>query len=305
MSTTSSKLGRPKNQILIYQAIDNFLRFCLRKLPPTKGVEAIALWWGYRFQPAPRLSRLRSGPLIRTSDADHLQLLIYYLGTFEPYCLPFLRGCVSRGGTIVDVGANIGVYTLEAASVVGTAGRVVAIEPAPFHARSLRQNIELNALENVSVVETAVGRESGEATLSRSNDDNLGMFSLGGAGGVEAHTVPVKTIDELLEERGIHSVDLIKMDIEGSEYDALIGAEKSLRTARPAVLIELNEVALRRCGSSSHAVIQLLHNLNYRGWKIDRDSVEPLIGHEVVGCLECIFLHRDSEALIEKLRLKN
>ncbi|WFU18786.1 FkbM family methyltransferase [Bradyrhizobium sp. CB3481] len=231
-------------------------------------------------------------------------MLIYYLGTFEPYCLPFLRGCVSKGGTIVDVGANIGFYTLEAAAAVGSSGHVVAIEAAPSHANALRQNVELNGLQNVSIIESAVGHAHGEATLSRADEDNLGMFSLGGAGGVESHTVTVRTIDELLEERGVHSVDLIKMDIEGSEYSALLGADRILRTLRPAILVELNESALRRCGSSSSEVLGLLHGLNYLGWKIDRDSTEPLGDHDEVDCIECIFLHRGNQPLIERLGLK-
>ncbi|WP_334358728.1 MULTISPECIES: FkbM family methyltransferase [unclassified Bradyrhizobium] len=302
--TTPTRV-RPKNEILVYRAIDNLLRYCLRKLPPTKRIEAIALWWGYRFQPAPRLSRLRSGSLIETTHADHLQLLIYYLGTFEPYCMPFVRGCVSPGGTIVDVGANIGVYTLEGAAAVGATGRVISIEAAPLHAKALSHNIELNGLTNVSVIETAVGRSRGEATLARLSKDNLGMFSLGANGDVEATVVTVRTIDELLEEYGVRSIDLIKMDIEGSEYNALLGAERIIRTARPAILIELNEPALRSCGSSSRDVRRLLHGMDYRGWKIGRSCVKPLTNeNDMIECDECIFIPRDNQTLIAKLGLE-
>lgn len=56
--------------------------------------------------------------------------MIYYFGTFEPHCLSYLQRCVDKGGTIVDVGANIGVYTLESSLIVGQTGRVIAIEAA-------------------------------------------------------------------------------------------------------------------------------------------------------------------------------
>jgi FkbM family methyltransferase len=167
------------------------------------------------------------------------------------------------------------------------------------------QNIELNAFQNVSVVETAVGNFRGQATLARSGEDNLGMFSLGSGSRFDAHVVSLRTIDELLEEQGIHGVDLIKMDIEGSEFNALQGAKMTLQKYQPAILIELNDTALRQCGSSSRDVVQLLHEMNYQGWKINRNSAELIVdGDDVEEFNECIFLCRDSEALTEKLGLK-
>jgi FkbM family methyltransferase len=303
MTTTS--FARPKNANPIYRLCDALLRRVLRTLPPSEFAEGCALWWGYQFRPAPRVSKLRSGPLIQTDHTDHLQLLIYYLGTFEPHCLPYLRGCVAEGGTIVDVGANIGFYTLESAVLVGETGRVIAIEAAPSHVRTLTQNLALNELQNVSVVETAVGNSRGQATLARSSEDNLGMFSLGSGSHFDAHVVSLTTIDELLEEQGISRVDFIKMDIEGSEFNALQGAQMTLRKYRPAILIELNDAALRRCGSSSRDVVQLLHKMNYQGWKINRNSAELIAYNDDVGDFnECLFLCRDGEALAEKLGLK-
>jgi FkbM family methyltransferase len=302
---TTGNVARPKNGNPVYRLCDALLRRVLRTIPPSEFAEKCALWWGYRFRPAPRVSKLRSGPLIETNHTDHLQLLIYYLGTFEPHCLPYLRGCVAEGGTIIDVGANIGFYTLESAVLVGETGRVIAIEAAQSHVRTLNRNIELNAMQNVAVVETAVGNSRGQATLARSSEDNLGMFSLGSGGDVDAHLVAIRTIDELLEEQGTDGVDLIKMDIEGSEFNALQGAKMTLRKYQPAILIELNDTALRRCGSSSRDVVQLLHEMNYQGWRINRNSAELIIDGDDVGEFdECIFLSRDREVLAEKLGLK-
>lgn len=301
---TITSFTHQKNASPIYQMIDTLLRHVLRTLPPTESMERVALWWGYRFKPAPRLSKLRSGALIRTTHTDHLQLVIYYLGTFEPYCLPYLRGCVTEGGTVVDVGANIGFYTLESAISVGRAGRVIAIEAAPSHAKSLKENIELNALQNVSVIETAVGSSKGTATLTRAGDDNLGMFSLGAIDGAETHVVSLTTIDDLLDESNISSLDLIKMDIEGSEHNALRGAERAIKKYRPAILIELNDAALKTCGSSTQEVIKFLHDLNYRGWEIRRGSAEVVFENDLAdACSECVFISRDNRSLIEKLGL--
>ena len=151
-------------------------------------------------------------------------------------------------------------------------GRVIAIEAAPSHVRTLSKNIELNGMSNVSLIAAAVGDATGQAKLTLPSGVNLGMFTLGPANGHEVYDVTVRRIDDLLEESGIHSVDLIKMDIEGSEYHALRGAAKTLTKHRPVVIIELNEGALRQCGSSSDDVIQLLGTFGYRGWLIGRSA---------------------------------
>jgi len=295
---------KEKSAAPIYQLIDAILRWVLRQVPPSRGVEKLALWWGYRYCPPPRKSRLRSGNFIWTTQVDHLQLLIYYLGTFEPYCLPYVRKVVGSGGTVLDVGANIGLYSIESAAAVGPNGRVVAIEAASSHVDALRQNIELNSLENVSVFETAVGAAAGHATLKRMSGDNLGMFSLGQMDGVDEQVVSVRTIDDVILEAKVSSLDLIKMDIEGSEYGALVGAEKTVRSYLPAILIELNDIALHSCGSSSDELVKLLHGWGYLGWEIGRGFIRPIQSGGLQGqCIECIFVHSNSNSLLKRLKL--
>jgi len=293
-----------KNKYLPYRVVDWFLRHSLRALPVSLWTEKCALWWGYRFQPEPAVTTLRSGAKIQVTHADHLQLLIYYLGTFESYCLPFLRTCAGKGGTVVDVGANIGFYTLESAIAVGSRGRVISIEAAPRHLESLRQNLELNNMKNVSVVGAAVGDAVGQATLTLPRGDNLGMFTLGEVEGEETYSVTINTIDDLLEKQGVQSVSLVKMDIEGSEFRALRGAAKTFQKFRPSLLIELNDLALRRCGSSSQAVRDLLKEMGYRGWRIGRDAVDVLADDNVGGdCDECLYIHLTNRSLMQKLGL--
>lgn len=295
---------RQKNEYPIYQVVDAALRHGLRVLPMWAWTERAALWWGYRFRPAPCVAKLRSGASIHVSPTDYLQLLIYYLGTFEPHCLPYLRGCANKGGTIVDVGANIGFYTLESSLAVGPTGRVISIEAAPPHVEALRKNIQLNGMRNVSLVEVAVGDSVGEATLALPRGGNLGMFTLGPVNSDEPYSVALRPMDDLLAEQGIHSIDLIKMDIEGSEYRALRGAAKTLARYKPALLIELNEVALHRRGSSAREIKDLLSEAGYRGWVIGRREIRPIPdGQATHGCDECLFIHRENESLMRRLRL--
>ncbi len=294
----------PKNSYLIYQVIDAALRHGLRLLPAWAWTERVSLWWGYNYKPAPRVVRLRSKPLIYVNPTDYLQLLIYYLGTFEPHCLPYLRKCANEGGTVVDVGANIGFYTLESSLLVGASGRVISIEAAPPHLKALQENIQRNGLRNVAIIKNAVGDRVGEATLALPQGDNLGMFTLGPVASEEMYRVEVQRIDDVLEQQGVQCVDLIKMDIEGSEFRALIGAATTLARFKPALLLELNEPALQRCGSSTRAVKELLSKAGYFGWIIGRTVVRPIPeSQETHVCDECLFIHRERQSLIDKLRL--
>ena len=299
MKGAAGAASRPKNDIIAYRIADYLLRAGLRVLPASKQSEHLALWWGFKFRPNPSVSKLRSGALIYVDPTDYLQLLIHYLGTFEPHCLRYLKSCVSKGGTVIDVGANIGVYTLESAIVVGPAGRVISIEAAPSNARLLKQNIELNHMNNVTVVEVAAGDSTGSETLSLPSEGNLGMFSLGSQVGDKFCSVNVRRIDDLLEERAISSVDFIRMDVEGSEYRALRGGTKTLESYRPTILIELNEKALRSCQSSSKEVKELLASFGYRGWVIERKTLRPIqSSRSVHDCDECLFIHRDNKMVM-------
>ncbi len=297
-----SKTGRPKRDILGYRILDHVLRVVLRALPVWKCSERVALWWGTRFRPAPRLVRLRSGAFIHVDPTDYLQLLIYYLGTFEPHCLPYLLSCGGKGATIIDVGANIGLYTLESAFAVGPTGRVISIEAAPSNVQVLKKNIEHNRLNNISLIEVAVGDLTGCGTLTLAKGGNRGMFTLGSTAGDSSYNVEIRRIDDLIEEKGITSVDLIKMDIEGSEYHALRGALRTLQRCRPTILIELNEAALRQCQSSAAEVKALLSDLGYRGWVIGRKGLRLIrTARQIHDCDECLFVHSDNTSLIRKL----
>jgi FkbM family methyltransferase len=202
------------------------------------------------------------------------------------------------------VGANIGLYTLEGSIAVGKSGRVVSIEAAPPNVAILKKNVQLNDLTNVSIVEAAVGNSSGEAVLTLPTESNRGMYTLGSVDGDRTYSVAVRTIDGLMEELNIDFVDLVKMDIEGSEYQALCGTVRTLERCKPVLFVELNETALSRCRSSSTAVKRLLRGLGYNGWLIARHAVRPLLESQSIHtCDECLFIHRDNKSLIRQLRL--
>lgn len=148
-----------------------------------------------------------------------------------------------RGGVFVDIGANCGLFTLFAARAVGSRGRVMAIEPSPEMARRVRFNVETNGMDNVTVVQAAVGAHAGRATLF--GGDHHGLASLCDAVGGAATTVPMAPLITLVAQAGLDRIDALKIDIEGYEDRALIpfvrGAPRALWPRR--IFIEKGHAA--------------------------------------------------------------
>jgi len=134
---------------------------------------------------------------------------------------PFLE----EGGTFVDVGANVGVYSLWAARRLGPAGTVVAVEPHPVTADKLAFNAAANALSNVSIVRAAAGETDDEAELHESGGGNVGQSSLLRDVAFrpdDAIRVPMRPLDRILADEDVESVDVMKIDVEGYEDRALM-----------------------------------------------------------------------------------
>lgn len=144
---------------------------------------------------------------------------------YELATTQLFREILDPGMVVVDIGANVGYFSLLAADLVGPAGTVYAIEPEPRNNAILRKNVDLNSYSNVRVIEKAVSNRTGSVKLFLSALDN-GSHSIsdaaarGVAGDVE---VGATTLDDLLEEEGWPKVDLVKIDVEGAEMLVLEG----------------------------------------------------------------------------------
>jgi FkbM family methyltransferase len=172
----------------------------------------------------------------------------------------FVARTLRPGETYVDVGANIGLLALRAASIVGAGGRVVAVEAHPRTASFLRENVALNGFGNVEVESCAVGEARGTVSFSdRRSDDQNAVDPTRHAGMV----VPVLPLDELLPESRVPHVHLLKIDVEGFELQALRGAAALLpRVDR--ILIETSTSHSAMYGYPVRDVYDLLRAAGFR-----------------------------------------
>jgi FkbM family methyltransferase len=218
-------------------------------------------------KPALVSDRWNSFQILVDNLEDPIGRQIYYQGYFEWRETQFVRKCLTNGDTVLDIGANIGWYTLLSASLVKENGRVFAFEPMPESRGQLIKNCALNKLENVKIFDFAVGRESGQASIFSASPKHIGGASLfpANANGMQSHVIQVRTLDEVIEEHEIRRVRLCKMDIEGSEIDALDGMKQALKKRTfDFILVEVNAVALKRAGHDPAELASRIRDAGYR-----------------------------------------
>jgi len=179
----------------------------------------------------------------------------FWLGDYEIEKAKLIAKCVKPGGVVYDIGANVGFYSLIASRKVGSTGRVIAFEPSPRNLRFLYQHLALNSIANVTVLDLAVTDIEGETEFFVGKDPRISRITVGGD--IRVRTT---TLDRLIET--LPPPDLIEMDIEGTEYSALRGAEQLLRKSNPVIFLSTHgrdihraccEV-LRRHGYKLHAI---------------------------------------------------
>ena len=193
------------------------------------------------------VARLPGGGKLRLRCWEVIGYEILLHGTFEAAESRYLSSRVRAGTTAIDVGANIGLFTVPLARAVGSRGRVIAIEPDAENLARLEANLRLNRLANVLVERVAAGDRDGEAELHLANDPAFHSTAVvyDGRGIGRALRVPVTRLDTIWMRLGRPAVSVIKIDVEGGEAAVLRGAEALLRETRPALLIEADTERLR------------------------------------------------------------
>jgi FkbM family methyltransferase len=166
---------------------------------------------------------------------------------------------LKAGMTFYDVGANFGWLSLIAARIAGPNGKIVSFEPLDTNTRIIEHNVQANGFNNVRVLPIALGNSDGQARFLCSSQPSWGMLATEGREPGEFigdTTVTVRRLDTAVREFRLPLPDVIKIDIEGAEINALPGAFGTLASSRPLMFIELHE--------TNAAVADLLSGLNYQ-----------------------------------------
>lgn len=192
-------------------------------------------------------------------------LLVY--GIYEKYDTELFKKIVKPGMIVVDIGANIGYYTLMAAKLIGSNGKVYAFEPEPSNYELLIKNIKINNYTNIISIQKAVSNKNGKARLFI-NKSNLGNSSLiennvpQKIGFTEVETITLDNFFDSVVKN--NKIDFIKMDTQGAEKLVIEGAEKILKDNNLKIIMEFWPFGLRNMGSEPSDLLKMLQDFGFK-----------------------------------------
>ena len=205
---------------------------------------------------------------------------IWIQGEFDAAVFSPLASVLTPGGTMLDVGANVGYYGIMALDYVGAGGHIHAFEIDPRPLRCLKKTVRRFALNQLHIHEMAVGGTCGHAYLRQDAECGNSYISLTPTPGKH---VPITTLDAWFSHSPIDRLDAIKIDVEGMELDVLQGSEQLIKKFRPAIIVEADTQHQVRNGTSIVELTEWLNSHHYT-W------------HEVPGCwTQTLFAVSDNE----------
>jgi len=186
---------------------------------------------------------------------------------YEPKMVASLKRILREGDTFIDIGANEGFFSIIASKLVGNSGRVICIEPQSRLQSVLFRNIFENDAYNVHVFQRAISDEIGRATLSLAPDMNAGSSGLFRSTKYKNPTecVPQMRLNDLFDLLRLNTVRLIKIDIEGLEYEAILGSREIFeKRIIENIALELHPSLLKLRGKSEQPILSFLESVDYK-----------------------------------------
>jgi len=214
-----------------------------------------------------------------SDTVDHFIFFNYY-----DHSLEIFFEDAKTANVILDVGANIGWTALRFASINPNA-TIIAFEPHPITFQKAQDNLGRNSFNNILCLNIGLGESESILKIYELMDNNSGMNRIV----LEELDRPYKEVkierlDDVLESRNIHQVDMIKMDVEGFEGFVLKGASKTLTSSNAKILMETDDDFLKNNGSSAWGVIDILKGYGYQTFYRSDKKCFVQAGDDLSGC---------------------
>ncbi len=203
----------------------------------------------------------------------------FFLETHDPQITRLLCDLLFPSQVFLDVGAHIGYYTLLASRLIGSGGKVFAIDPSPDTVNRLREHVMFNGCQNVQVLEVAAASRDEAQQLIEYAASTLNRVEMGKGEIPLPHeswsprsqrSVAGRTLDSLLEDNQISPPNFVKIDVEGLEVEVVEGMGKMLDEHKPKLLIEFHH------GRAVQEIPRLLEKQDYHAYRIDGDGPVPM-----------------------------
>ncbi len=295
------------------------LRAYVRYAPWTFGkrglwfsvVEPYFIWKRHNF-----IAKTVFGSRLAGTTRELLQQRVYFFGVWEPNLTHWITTRLEPGDTFVDVGANIGYFSLLGSALVGERGHVVAIEASPSTFRALQDNLARNDAKNVRAVQMAVSDRAGSLKFYRGPETHIGLATALHSAASDRNCelegdVPSARLSEILTSEESRNVRLIKIDVEGMEGSVVAGMESLLRDGRPdfEIVTEVDPDCLAEQGKTADQILAMFAGYGFHAYALANDyesssylpprhySRPVRLRNAVTSTLDLVFSRTDAETL--------
>ncbi|MEU2506009.1 FkbM family methyltransferase [Streptomyces sp. NPDC007863] len=262
----------------VSEALVTLARRYIRAAPLPVGKALLASHYlnpHLREHPRQRVTETGFGARVAVDTQDLIQRYVYLFGVWEPYMTGWLRRRLRPGDTYIDVGANIGYYTLLAAKLVGDRGQVVAVEASPVFHRHLLRNVGLNDYRNVRAINGAVSDTERVLKFVLASSANMGANSIVPYEGPAESTFEIKAqpLPALLTAGEIARARVIKIDVEGAEGSVIRGMAPLLPRLRhdAEITVEVTPTRMAQLGDSVDELMETMRAHGFHAYRLVND----------------------------------
>ncbi|WOV93486.1 MAG: FkbM family methyltransferase [Candidatus Nitrosoabyssus spongiisocia] len=214
---------------------------------------------------------------------DSLRLSIH--GSHEPFETELLSKWIKESDYVLDLGANIGYFTLIMSKLVGDSGKVFSFEPSMDNFEILKKNIKVNNCNNVIIENMAVGNKNGEIKLYLSDNQSMHTLYENTISTNRSVTVPIIKLDDYYNKKSINKINVIKMDVEGAELDTLRGMSNILTENKDVVLfVEFNPESIKKAGMLPKDQLAFIDDLGFKIYVIyeSAQKIKPMNVDQII-----------------------
>lgn len=253
----------------------------LRKFPIDYGKAHLIKWVDLSKVPSPFKYTNSMGITFELFLEEYLMKQVYLYDIYEKNTIRHLRYLTKPGSVCVDCGANSGFYTLTLASIAGTMGQVHSFEPLSINFNRLSENVRLNSFKNIHLNQVGLSNRKDSLDIFFGGN-NLGTASMYTTNKAQKETIHLRTLDDYCAEQGISTIDLLKIDIEGAEFECLKGAVNIIESSPDMILVmEIMEDNCQRAGYSAKELYDYVISLGFkgyipRGWPFGLKAIDQL-----------------------------
>lgn len=274
-------------------------------------VDPYFAWHAHKF-----LVSTTIGSQIGGDTRDIIQQYIYYFGVWEPHLTRWIVRRLAPGDVFIDVGANVGYYSLLASKLVGETGSVVAIEASPATFKALESNLGFNRVRNVRAMNIAVYHSKTVMKVFRGSEYEVGHTTVlereGLRRGFDVECeITAAPLSDILRREEIRNARLIKIDVEGAEWSVVEGMRPLLNSTRPdlEIVVEVNPACLSQQGKRPEDLLSVFLDAGFCAYLLENDysalsylppytEAKPTRLREgIQSCSDLVFSRQDSEHL--------